>query len=103
MRTVNATPNSHFLSTRSAAVGSLTEIAQNFKEQGNDYFIGKRFREAVGFYTQGVDAKPGDMGLRIALLMNRAACNNELSTFRIYASHLVSLSISPRELWSSSP
>ena len=54
------------------------EIAQNFKEQGNEYFRGKRYREALGFYSQGVDAKPDDAQLREALLLNRAACNLEL-------------------------
>lgn len=56
----------------------LTEIAQNFKEQGNEYFKGKRYREAMGFYTQGVDAKPADNSLLEGLLCNRAACNLEL-------------------------
>jgi hypothetical protein len=55
------------------------EIAQNFKEQGNDYFKGKRFREALGFYNQGIDAKPTDGTLLQSLLSNRAACNLELS------------------------
>lgn len=55
------------------------EIAQNFKELGNEYFAGKRWREAVDFYTQGVDAKPTDARLQEALLCNRAACNLELS------------------------
>lgn len=54
------------------------EIAQNFKEQGNDYFKGKRYREASGFYTQGIDATPTDKVLLEALLCNRAACNLEL-------------------------
>ncbi len=54
------------------------EVAQNFKEQGNEYFRGKRHREALGFYAQGVDAKPDDARLREALLLNRAACNLEL-------------------------
>ncbi|KAJ7477070.1 hypothetical protein B0H11DRAFT_1809238, partial [Mycena galericulata] len=58
--------------------GTPDEVAQNFKEQGNDYFKGKRFREALGFYTQGIDAKPTDMVLQEALLCNRAACNLEL-------------------------
>jgi hypothetical protein len=57
----------------------LQEIAQNFKEQGNDYFKGKRHREAISFYTQGIDAKPSDIVLHEALLCNRAACNLELS------------------------
>lgn len=55
------------------------EIAQSFKEQGNDYFKGKRYREALGFYTQAIDAKPTDPVLHEALLCNRAACNLELS------------------------
>jgi hypothetical protein len=54
------------------------EIAENFKEQGNEYFRGKRYREALGFYNQGVDAKPENGQLRAALLLNRAACNLEL-------------------------
>jgi len=56
----------------------LKEIATNFKEQGNEYFKGKRYREAAGFYTQGIDAKPTDKVLLEALLCNRAACNLEL-------------------------
>ncbi|TCD64335.1 40S ribosomal protein [Steccherinum ochraceum] len=59
--------------------GTPDEIAQNFKEQGNDYFKGKRHREALGFYTQGIDANPEDQKLLEALLCNRAACNLELT------------------------
>ena len=58
------------------------EIAENFKEQGNDYYKGKRYREALGFYTQGIDAKPDDPKLQEALLCNRAACNLELREHR---------------------
>jgi hypothetical protein len=55
------------------------ENAQAFKENGNDYFKGRRFREAASFYTQGIDAKPTDPSLLEALFCNRAACNLELS------------------------
>ncbi|KAF9481982.1 40S ribosomal protein S7 [Pholiota conissans] len=61
--------------------GTPDEIAQNFKEQGNEYFKGKRYREALGFYTQGVDAKPADNTILEALLCNRAACNLELQNY----------------------
>lgn len=61
--------------------GTPDEIAQNFKEQGNDYFKGKRYREAMGFYTQGIDAKPTDNALLEGLLCNRAACNLELQNY----------------------
>lgn len=54
------------------------EIAQNFKEQGNEYFKGRRFREAIGFYKQGIDANPENKTLLEALLCNAAACNLEL-------------------------
>jgi len=57
------------------------EIAQNFKEQGNDYFKGKRFREALGFYTQGIDAKPTNSTILEAIICNRAACNLELENY----------------------
>ena len=60
------------------------EIAQNFKEQGNDYFKGKRYREAIGFYSQGIEAKPTDETLLEALLCNRAACNLELSEINFH-------------------
>lgn len=65
-------------STTAVTPSFIAEIAQNFKEQGNDYFKGKRYREAVDFYTQGIDAKPTDQTLLDALLCNRAACNLEL-------------------------
>ena len=55
------------------------EVAQNFKEQGNGYFKGKRYREALGFYTQGIEARPTDPAIQEALLCNRAASNLELS------------------------
>ncbi|KDQ14328.1 hypothetical protein BOTBODRAFT_32794 [Botryobasidium botryosum FD-172 SS1] len=61
--------------------GTPDEIASNFKEQGNEYFKGKRYREALKFYTQGVDAKPEDSAVREALLCNRAACNLELQNY----------------------
>jgi len=61
--------------------GTPDEIAQNFKDQGNDYFKGRRYREALGFYTQGIDAKPTDPTMQEALLCNRAACNLELRNY----------------------
>ncbi|KAI3618519.1 hypothetical protein CBS9595_002882 [Malassezia furfur] len=38
--------------------GHPDDAAKNFKEQGNEYFRAKRYREAIGFYRQGLDAKP---------------------------------------------
>ncbi|KAG8990440.1 hypothetical protein FRB94_000309 [Tulasnella sp. JGI-2019a] len=61
--------------------GTPDEQAQSFKKQGNDYFKGKKYREAAGFYSQGIDVKPEDPVLREALLLNRALCNLELKNF----------------------
>ncbi|EKM80261.1 hypothetical protein AGABI1DRAFT_99870 [Agaricus bisporus var. burnettii JB137-S8] len=61
--------------------GTPDEIAQNFKEQANEYFKGKRFREAMGFYKQGIEAKPDDKTLLVVLLCNLAACNLELKNY----------------------
>ncbi|KAF5363738.1 hypothetical protein D9756_000603 [Leucocoprinus leucothites] len=61
--------------------GTPDEIALNFKEQGNEYFKGKRYREALKFYKQGVDAGPEDRPILEALLCNAAACNLELKNY----------------------
>ncbi|KAF8761786.1 Tetratricopeptide repeats protein [Rhizoctonia solani] len=73
--------------------GDPEEVASNFKDQGNGYFKARRFREAMGFYTQGVEAltiqsidgspktvevQEKDRSLYNALLLNRAAANLEL-------------------------
>lgn len=57
-----------------------SEVALNFKEQGNEYFVGKRPREALGFYTQGIEASPTDKKLLEVLYVNRAACNLALGS-----------------------
>jgi tetratricopeptide (TPR) repeat protein len=56
-------------------------VATNFKNQGNEYFVAKRYKEARNFYTQGVDAYPTDLKLQETLLTNRAACNLELENY----------------------
>ena len=83
-------------------MGIHLDIAENFKDQGNDYFKGKRYREALGFYTQGIDAKPTNNKLSEALLCNRAACNLELRTL-LYLSRLTELfdGLLSRKLWFS--
>ncbi|UZJ51075.1 hypothetical protein CBS101457_000395 [Exobasidium rhododendri] len=61
--------------------GTPDEVATTFKNQGNEYFVAKRYKEARGFYTQGIDVTPEDEKLRESLLLNRAACNLELENF----------------------
>jgi tetratricopeptide (TPR) repeat protein len=54
---------------------TITEIAGNFKDHGNELYIQKSYKEAVKAYTEGLDAGPVDFDLRISLLNNRAASN----------------------------
>ncbi|KAG8821778.1 hypothetical protein FRC19_007258 [Serendipita sp. 401] len=61
--------------------GTPDEIATNFKDQGNDYFKSKRYREALGFYNQALDAKTTEKALLESLHLNRAACNLELQNY----------------------
>ncbi|CDU26178.1 related to CNS1-cyclophilin seven suppressor [Sporisorium scitamineum] len=61
--------------------GTPDEVATNFKTQANDYFKSKRYREALGFYTQAIDAAPEDKALLETLYANRAACNLELQNY----------------------
>lgn len=61
--------------------GSPDEVAANFKQQANDYFRARRFREALGFYTQAIDANPQDKALLETLHANRAACHLELQNY----------------------
>ncbi|KAJ9479549.1 Hsp70/Hsp90 co-chaperone CNS1 [Pseudozyma hubeiensis] len=61
--------------------GSPNEVAAQFKTQANDYFTAKRFREALGFYTQAIDSSPTDTALTETLHANRAACHLELQNY----------------------
>ncbi|KAH7100580.1 TPR-like protein [Auriculariales sp. MPI-PUGE-AT-0066] len=61
--------------------GTPDEVAQNFKEQGNEAFKERRWRDALAFYAQGIAAKPTDASLLEALLCNSAASNLELQNY----------------------
>jgi tetratricopeptide (TPR) repeat protein len=57
------------------------EIAENFKNQATERHQLGQLRDALGFYTQGIEAKPDDRQLRLSLLLNRAACNLSLGNY----------------------
>lgn len=77
--------------------GTKAEIAQGFKERGNEMVAEKKWSDAKEFYTQGIAVlvdktedkwdKPADMdeeqkqrtALEELLYVNRALCNLELS------------------------
>ena len=61
--------------------GSPDEVSQQFKDQANDYFKGKRFDEARKFYTQAIQSNPTNLALKESLYNNRAACNLELKNY----------------------
>lgn len=62
--------------------GEPDEIATNFKNQGNECFKAKMYKDAVQFYTQGLEVECGVDAIDVALLINRAACNLELRNYR---------------------
>ncbi|CAO1619229.1 unnamed protein product [Sympodiomycopsis kandeliae] len=62
--------------------GTPDEVAINFKNYGNEYFKSKRYKEAIGFYTQAIDSDPNDTQLKLSLHLNRSACNLELYNYR---------------------
>uniref|UniRef100_A0A0L0P4L5 Cns1/TTC4 wheel domain-containing protein n=1 Tax=Candidozyma auris TaxID=498019 RepID=A0A0L0P4L5_CANAR len=63
--------------------GEPHEIAANFKNQGNECYKVKRYKDAVQFYTQGIEIECKDDQINTALLINRAACNLELKNYRM--------------------
>ncbi|KAF9101826.1 hypothetical protein BGX27_011321 [Mortierella sp. AM989] len=64
--------------------GTPEEVAENFKNQGNDCFKqGKKFyKDALTFYTNGLEVSCKDDKLNEALLVNRAACNLHFGNYR---------------------
>lgn len=62
--------------------GEPDEIATNFKNQGNDCFKAKQYKNAVEYYTKGLDVNCDVDAINIALYINRAACNLELKNYR---------------------
>lgn len=62
--------------------GEPDEIAMNFKNQGNDCFKAKKYKDAVIFYTRGLDMDCKVDDINVALYVNRAACNLELKNYR---------------------
>jgi tetratricopeptide (TPR) repeat protein len=63
--------------------GDPSEIAQGFKEQGNDLFKRKKFRDALGFYNRALQEVGKELSIRErrTLYSNASACNLELKNF----------------------
>ncbi|KAG0175025.1 hypothetical protein DFQ28_002340 [Apophysomyces sp. BC1034] len=63
--------------------GTPEEIAENFKNQGNDCFRqGKAtYKDAIEYYTKAIDTDCSDKSIMEACYANRAAVNLELSNY----------------------
>lgn len=62
--------------------GEPHEIAENFRNQGNDLYKVKRFKDARALYEKGIDVKCEDDKINELLLSNKAACELELKNYR---------------------
>ncbi|KAI9254526.1 hypothetical protein BDA99DRAFT_159944 [Phascolomyces articulosus] len=63
--------------------GTPEEIAENFKNQGNDCFKdGKsKYKDAIDYYTRAIDVDCSDSKINEACYANRAAVNLELGNY----------------------
>ncbi|KAL4207191.1 hypothetical protein AB4K20DRAFT_1919862 [Rhizopus microsporus] len=81
--------------------GTPEEIAQNFKEQGNDCFrAGKiKYKDAITFYTKAIETECKDQKIIEACLANRAQCNLELQNYgRVLSDCSKCLAINPKNV-----
>lgn len=62
--------------------GEPDEIAQNFRNQGNDCFKLKQYKDAIAFYTKALDQNCKVDEIELACLGNRAQANMELKNYR---------------------
>lgn len=64
--------------------GTPEEQALNFKNQGNEcYQLGpKAYKDALKFYTRGIDCRCSDVSLNALLYLNRSAVNLALENWR---------------------
>ncbi|ANB12807.1 Cns1p [Sugiyamaella lignohabitans] len=79
--------------------GEPDEIATNFKEQGNDCYRQKNYKDAIEFYTKALDVKCEVDEINVACYVNRAACNLELKNYRrCIGDCKLALKISPKNV-----
>jgi len=62
--------------------GEPWEIAENFKNQGNDCFKHRKFHDAIEYYTKALAQPTEHREIRLACFGNRAQCNLELKNYR---------------------
>lgn len=80
--TAEADPDQLAAFTSLVYEGTPSEIAANFRAQGNDAFRHKRWRDALTFYTKALETPSlPDDPIREICLINRAAANLELRNY----------------------
>ncbi|KAK9727872.1 HSP70/90 co-chaperone [Basidiobolus ranarum] len=94
--------NATLLALQSLAYdGTAEEVAENFKNQGNDCFKeGKhKYQDAIKFYTQALETECGDKNLMAICYTNRAAVNLELENYgRVLNDCAAALGINPKNV-----
>ncbi|RWS16435.1 tetratricopeptide repeat containing cytosolic Fe-S cluster assembly factor-like protein [Dinothrombium tinctorium] len=63
-------------------VNSRTELALNYKEDGNQNFKHRKYRWAIDSYSEGIKQNCDDNSLNSQLYANRAACHFHLKNYR---------------------
>lgn len=79
--------------------GEPHEIAENFKNQGNDLYKAKRFKDARDVYEKGIDIKCDDDKINEALFSNKAMCELELKNYRSCINNCkLALNLNPKNI-----
>lgn len=79
--------------------GEPWEVATSFKENGNESFRAKEYKDAIQYYTKALQLKCGRDDIDEICHVNRAACNLELQNYgKVLADCSKALKINPRNL-----
>lgn len=105
MRELDETDGANGENTSLEALKSLAfdgepwEIAISFKENGNDSFKHKSYRDAIEHYTKALQTKCGRAEIDEVCYVNRAACNLELENYgRVLGDCSKALKINPKNM-----
>lgn len=79
--------------------GEPHEIAENFKNQGNELYKVKRYKDARELYNKGIEIECGDNKINESLYANRAACELEIKNYgRCLSDCKTALQYNPKNL-----
>lgn len=79
--------------------GEPWEIATSFKENGNESFKRKSYKDAIEFYTKAIQTKCDRPEIDEACYVNRAACNLELQNYgKVLGDCSKALNLNPKNM-----